>query len=177
MFSDTYDRRPYASGLALNLTAIRETAEQRVKEYDIRTQSISTPVGTLSGGNQQKVILAREVGREVSLLLASQPTRGLDVGSIEFVHKRIIEERDRGVAVILVSSELDEIYALSDRIAIMYEGRFTGFRPPDVPVEELGLLMAGIDGSATPEAPETEPAASEEPAAPETPEAPETEAK
>jgi ABC-type uncharacterized transport system ATPase subunit len=174
---DTYDRRPYASGLALNLTAIRETAEQRVKEYDIRTQSISTPVGTLSGGNQQKVILAREVGREVSLLLASQPTRGLDVGSIEFVHKRIIEERDRGVAVILVSSELDEIYALSDRIAIMYEGRFTGFRPPDVPVEELGLLMAGIDGSATPEAPETEPAASEEPAAPETPEAPETEAK
>ena len=150
---DTYDRRPFASGLALNLTAIRETAEKRVKEYDIRTQSITTPVGTLSGGNQQKVILAREVGREVSLLLASQPTRGLDVGSIEFVHKRIIEERDRGAAVILVSSELDEIYALSDRIAVMYEGRFTGFRPPDVPVEELGLLMAGIDGVGTPEAP------------------------
>ncbi len=164
---DTYDRRPYASGLALNLTAIRETAEQRVKEYDIRTQSIATPVGTLSGGNQQKVILAREVGRNVSLLLASQPTRGLDVGSIEFVHKRIIEERDRGAAVILVSSELDEIYALSDRIAIMYEGRFTGFRPPDVPVEELGLLMAGIDGASTPEAPE----ASGEPEAPEGPEA------
>jgi len=152
---DTYDRKPYASGLALNLTAIRETAEQRVKEYDIRTQSITTPVGTLSGGNQQKVILAREVGRNVSLLLASQPTRGLDVGSIEFVHKRIIEERDRGTAVILVSSELDEIYALSDRIAIMYEGRFTGFRPPDVPVEELGLLMAGIDGPGTPEVTET----------------------
>jgi simple sugar transport system ATP-binding protein len=150
---DTYDRRPFASGLALNLTAIRETAEKRVKEYDIRTQSITTPVGTLSGGNQQKVILAREVGREVSLLLASQPTRGLDVGSIEFVHKRIIQERDRGAAVILVSSELDEIYALSDRIAVMYEGRFTGFRPPDVPVEELGLLMAGIDGVGTPEAP------------------------
>ncbi len=143
---DTYDRKPYASGLALNLTAIRETAEERVKEYDIRTQSITTPVGTLSGGNQQKVILAREVGRKVTLLIASQPTRGLDVGSIEFVHKRIIEERDQGVAVLLVSSELDEIYALSDRIAIMYEGRFTGFRPPDVPVEELGLLMAGIDG-------------------------------
>ena len=147
---DTYDQHPNASGLALKLGAIRETAEERVKEYDIRTQSITTPVGTLSGGNQQKVILAREVGREVSLLLASQPTRGLDVGSIEFVHKRIIEERDRGAAVILVSSELDEIYALSDRIAIMYEGRFTGFRPPDVPVEELGLLMAGIDGTGTP---------------------------
>jgi simple sugar transport system ATP-binding protein len=147
---DTYDQRPFASGLALNPAAIRETAEQRVKEYDIRTQSIGTPVGTLSGGNQQKVILAREVGRDVSLLLASQPTRGLDVGSIEFVHKRIIEERDRGAAVILVSSELDEIYALSDRIAVMYEGRFTGFRPPDVPVEELGLLMAGIDGTGSP---------------------------
>jgi ABC-type uncharacterized transport system ATPase subunit len=182
---DTYDRKPYASGLALNLTAIRETAEQRVKEYDIRTQSIATPVGTLSGGNQQKVILAREVGRNVSLLLASQPTRGLDVGSIEFVHKRIIEERDRGAAVILVSSELDEIYALSDRIAIMYEGRFTGFRPPDVPVEELGLLMAGIDGSGTPEVAETagmrESAeaveAPEEPEEPEEPEGPEAEAK
>jgi general nucleoside transport system ATP-binding protein len=182
---DTYDRRPYASGFALNLTAIRETAEQRVKEYDIRTQSISTPVGTLSGGNQQKVILAREVGREVSLLLASQPTRGLDVGSIEFVHRRIIEERDRGAAVILVSSELDEIYALSDRIAIMYEGRFTGFRPPDVPVEELGLLMAGIDGPSTPEVAETAGMreateaveVAEAPGEPETPEAPETEAK
>jgi simple sugar transport system ATP-binding protein len=147
---DTYHQRPYANGFALNLGAIRETAEQRVKEYDIRTQSIGTPVGTLSGGNQQKVILAREVGREVSLLLASQPTRGLDVGSIEFVHRRIIEERDRGAAVILVSSELDEIYALSDRIAVMYEGRFTGFRPPDVPVEELGLLMAGSGGDTAP---------------------------
>ena len=91
------------------------------------------------------------MGRDVRLLLASQPTRGLDVGSIEFVHRRIIEERDKGVAVVLVSSELDEIYALSDRIAIMYEGTFTGFRPPDVPVEELGLLMAGIGGIGTPE--------------------------
>jgi simple sugar transport system ATP-binding protein len=158
---DTYDRPPYASGPALKLSAINETAQQRVEEFDIRTQSITTPVGTLSGGNQQKVILAREVGRDVSLLLASQPTRGLDVGSIEFVHRRIIEERDRGVAVILVSSELDEIYALSDRIAIMYEGRFTGFRPPDVPVEELGLLMAGVGGDqppGTPALPEADPA-------------------
>ena len=107
-------------------------------------------MGTLSGGNQQKVILAREVGREVRVLVASQPTRGLDVGSIEFVHRRIIEERDKGVAVLLVSSELDEIYALSDRIAVMYEGRITGFRPPDVPAEELGMLMAGAsDADAT----------------------------
>ncbi len=152
---DTYDRPPYASGVALKLGSIRETATERIAEFDIRTQSIDTPVGTLSGGNQQKVILAREVGRKVTLLMASQPTRGLDVGSIEFVHKRIIEERDQGVAVLLVSSELDEIYALADRIAVMYEGRFTGFRPPDVPVEELGLLMAGIDGPGTPEVAET----------------------
>ncbi len=143
---DTYNRPPFASGLALKLGEIRAVAEQRVSEFDIRTQLIDAPVGTLSGGNQQKVILAREVGREVGLLLASQPTRGLDVGSIEFVHRRIIEERDNGVAVVLVSSELDEIYALADQIAIMYEGRFTGFRPPDVPVEELGLLMAGVGG-------------------------------
>jgi len=177
---DTYDRPPYASGVALKLSAIRQTATERLSEFDIRAQSIDTPVGTLSGGNQQKVILAREVGREVKLLLASQPTRGLDVGSIEFVHRRIIEERDQGVAVILVSSELDEIYALSDRIAVMYEGRFTGFRPPDVPVEELGLLMAGIDGSATPEASEAPEVAEGAPEASEesdTPGAPETEAK
>ena len=140
---DVFDRPPYAAGVAMNLDAIRATAQARVPEFDIRTSSISTPVGTLSGGNQQKVILAREIGRDVKLLLASQPTRGLDVGSIEFVHRRIIEQRDRGVAVIIVSSELDEIYALADRIAVMYEGKITGFRPPTVSVGELGLLMAG----------------------------------
>jgi ABC-type uncharacterized transport system ATPase subunit len=140
---DVFDRPPYASGVAMNLDAIRATAQARVPEFDIRTSSISTSVGTLSGGNQQKVILAREIGRDVKLLLASQPTRGLDVGSIEFVHRRIIEQRDQGVAVIIVSSELDEIYALADRIAVMYEGRITGFRPPTVSVGELGLLMAG----------------------------------
>jgi ABC-type uncharacterized transport system ATPase subunit len=140
---DVFDRPPYASGIALDLDAIRATAVARVPEYDIRTSSITTPVGTLSGGNQQKVILAREMGRDLKLLLASQPTRGLDVGSIEFVHRRIVQQRDEGVAVIIVSSELDEIYALADRIAVMYEGKITGFRPPDVSVEELGLLMAG----------------------------------
>jgi ABC-type uncharacterized transport system ATPase subunit len=140
---DTYDRPPYAKGIAMDLPAIRESAKSLVAEFDVRTSSIDTPVGTLSGGNQQKVILAREVGRRVRLLLASQPTRGLDVGSIEFVHRRIVEERDQGVAVIIVSSELDEIYALADRIAVMYEGKITGFRPPTVPVAELGLLMAG----------------------------------
>jgi general nucleoside transport system ATP-binding protein len=147
---DTYDRPPMARGIAMNLPAIRENASKLITEFDVRTSSIDTSVGTLSGGNQQKVILAREVGRQVRLLLASQPTRGLDVGSIEFVHRRIVEERDQGIAVVIVSSELDEIYALSDRIAVMYEGKITGFRSPDVPVTELGLLMAGVsspDGS------------------------------
>jgi ABC-type uncharacterized transport system ATPase subunit len=141
---DTYDRPPNASGISMNLSAIRENAKTLVAEFDVRTSSIDTPVGTLSGGNQQKVILAREVGRKLRLLLASQPTRGLDVGSIEFVHRRIVEERDQGAAVIIISSELDEIYALADRIAVMYEGKFTGFRAPTVPVAELGLLMAGV---------------------------------
>jgi general nucleoside transport system ATP-binding protein len=146
---DLYDRPPMARGIAMNLQAVRSNATNLVSEFDVRTSSIDTPVGTLSGGNQQKVILAREVGRQVRLLLASQPTRGLDVGSIEFVHRRIVEERDNGVAVVIVSSELDEIYALADRIAVMYEGKITGFRSPDVPVAELGLLMAGggRDGS------------------------------
>jgi ABC-type uncharacterized transport system ATPase subunit len=140
---DVYDRPPYAKGISLNLDAVRETAVSRVEQFDVRTTSIATPTGTLSGGNQQKVILAREIGRDLVLLVASQPTRGLDVGSIEFVHRRIIEERDQGVAVLLISAELDEIYALADRIAVMYEGRITGIRPPTVPVAELGLLMSG----------------------------------
>ena len=140
---DMYDRAPYSSGINLNLPSIRENAAARIEEFDIRTGSAATAAGTLSGGNQQKVILAREVGREHKVLIASQPTRGLDVGSIEFVHQRIIQQRDRGVAVVIVSSELDEIYALADRIAVMYEGKITGFRDPDVPAAELGRLMAG----------------------------------
>jgi general nucleoside transport system ATP-binding protein len=149
---DTYDRPPNAHGIAMDLGKIREQGRELVQEFDVRTSSIDTPVGTLSGGNQQKVILAREVGRKVRLLIASQPTRGLDVGSIEFVHRRIVAERDQGTAVIIISSELDEIYALSDRIAVMYEGKITGFRPPTVPVAELGLLMAGGHGADPPDA-------------------------
>ena len=147
MVLDTYNQPPYAKGINLNLGAIASNAAERVQEFDVRTTSADTPVGTLSGGNQQKVILARELGREHKVLVASQPTRGLDVGSIEFVHKRIVAARDSGVAVLIVSSELDEIYALADRIGVMYEGRITGFRPPTVPVEELGLLMAGATDS------------------------------
>jgi simple sugar transport system ATP-binding protein len=140
---DVYNEPPYSSGMALDLDTIRQTAAERVADFDIRTTSTATHAGTLSGGNQQKVILAREIGRDVQLLVASQPTRGLDVGSIEFVHRRIVEQRDQGLGVLLISSELDEIYALSDRIAVMYEGKITAFRDPDVPAEELGMLMAG----------------------------------
>ncbi len=119
---DVYDQPPFASGIALNLDAIRESAVKRVEEYDVRTTSTTTPAGTLSGGNQQKVVVAREMSRDVKLMIVSQPTRGLDVGSIEFVHKRLVAQRDEGVAVLIVSSELDEIYALADRIAVMYRG-------------------------------------------------------
>lgn len=146
---DVYDRPPYASGIALNLTAIRDSAAGRIEEFDVRTTSVLTPAGTLSGGNQQKVVVAREMGRDVKLLLASQPTRGLDVGSIEFVHKRLVAQRDAGAAVLIVSSELDEIYALADRVAVMYEGRIVAFCPPTVPEHELGLLMAGGEAAGT----------------------------
>jgi ABC-type uncharacterized transport system ATPase subunit len=152
---DTYDRPEFSSGLNLRLPAIDANAAERIAEFDVRTGSAATPAGTLSGGNQQKVILARELGREHKVLIASQPTRGLDVGSIEFVHRRIVAQRDHGVAVVIVSSELDEIYALADRVAVMYEGKITGFRDPDVPAAELGRLMAGgTDDVTDPSGPE-----------------------
>ncbi len=140
---DVYDRPPYAAGIVMKPDAVRKAAAQLVEEYDVRTTSVRAPAGTLSGGNQQKVVVARELSRPNKLLLASQPTRGLDVGSIEFVHSEIVKQRDRGVAVVIVSSELDEIYALSDRIAVMYEGKIVGMCSPDIPEQELGLLMAG----------------------------------
>ena len=145
---DVYNRPPYASGITLHLDAITKSAEKRMAEYDIRATSIATPVGTLSGGNQQKVIVARELAREVRVLVANQPTRGLDVGSIEFVHQQIVAARDNGAAVLICSTELDEIYALADRIIVMYEGRIAGVRPPTVSIGELGLLMAGAGAAA-----------------------------
>jgi general nucleoside transport system ATP-binding protein len=145
---DVFDRPPYASGISMDLNAVRQAALTQVADYDVRTTSVQTHAGTLSGGNQQKVILAREMSRNNTILLASQPTRGLDVGSIEFVHKQIVAQRDNGVAVVIVSSELDEIYALSDRIAVMYEGKIVGFTSPDVTEAELGLMMAGASVTA-----------------------------
>ncbi len=143
MILDQYHQAPYSKGLALQRGAIRDAAEKYVEEFDVRTTSIDAMAGSLSGGNQQKVVLAREMSRPLKLLVASQPTRGLDVGSIEFVHKRIVAERDHGSAVLIVSSELDEVIALADRIAVMYHGRIVGIVPPDTDRDTLGLMMAG----------------------------------
>jgi simple sugar transport system ATP-binding protein len=116
-----------------------------VKQYDVRTPSIYANMSTLSGGNQQKAIVAREFSRKSHLLLAAQPTRGLDVGSIEFIHKQIVKMRDEGMAVLLVSTELDEIFSLSDRIAVMYAGKVIDtLSIHDATRENVGLLMAGI---------------------------------
>ncbi len=127
----------------LKLVAIRDWARRLVKEFDIRTPSIDVAARNLSGGNQQKVIVAREMGSKPKVLLAAQPTRGVDIGAIEFIHRRIVQERDEGTAVLLVSAELDEVRSLSDRIAVMYEGRIVSIEPPDAPEERLGLLMTG----------------------------------
>ena len=129
--------------IVLKLVAIREWARRLVKEFDVRTPSIDVAVRNLSGGNQQKVIVAREIGSEPKVLLAAQPTRGVDIGAIEFIHRRIVQERDGGTAVLLVSAELDEVRSLSDRIAVMYEGRIVSIESPDTPEERLGLLMTG----------------------------------
>ena len=141
---DTYDLAPNAKGLLMSPSTIKSQAEKRIAEFDIRTQSAKDSASSLSGGNKQKVVLARELSRPVKLVVASQPTRGLDVGSIEFVHERIIAERDAGRAVLLFSTELDEVSALADRIAVMYRGEFIAIVPATTSREDLGLLMAGV---------------------------------
>jgi len=141
---NTYYQPPFAIGPQIQFDTVYEYAGRVSKEFDVRTPSIALPVHNLSGGNQQKVIVAREFSRPIKLLIAAQPTRGLDVGSIEYIHRRLIDKRDEGVAVLLVSVELDEIMALSDRIAVMYEGQIVGTMDTgEVTREELGLLMAG----------------------------------
>jgi general nucleoside transport system ATP-binding protein len=129
--------------IVLRLVAIRDWARRLVKEYDVRTPSIDVAARNLSGGNQQKVIVAREMASKPKVLLASQPTRGVDIGAIEFIHRRIVQQRDEGTAVLLISAELDEVRSLSDRIAVMYEGRIVSIEGPDTPEERLGLLMTG----------------------------------
>lgn len=128
----------------LQMARIHDNAETKVEEFDIRTPSVDLPVSSLSGGNQQKVVLARELSRDLSVLLASQPTRGVDVGAIEFLHQRIVAARDAGTAVLIVSTELDEIEALADRIAVMYRGKIVGIVEAGTPRDVLGLMMAGV---------------------------------
>jgi general nucleoside transport system ATP-binding protein len=140
---DLYDGPPFARRGVLDLGAIAQNAEHRVGEFDIRPTDPAAAAGTLSGGNQQKVVLARELSRPLRLLIVAQPTRGLDVGSMEFVHRRIVRERDNGAAVVLVSTELDEVLGLADRIAVMFHGRIAGEVPAGTPAEKIGLLMAG----------------------------------
>ncbi|KAA9394660.1 ABC transporter ATP-binding protein [Kocuria coralli] len=140
---DLYKDPRFRSGLSLRKRAIAANAEERIAEFDIRTGSANAHAATLSGGNQQKIVIARELSRPLKLFLASQPTRGVDVGSVEFIHERIVAERDSGVPVIIVSTELDEVYALADRIAVFFHGRLMGIVGPDTPREILGQMMAG----------------------------------
>jgi len=141
----TYQHEPFAHGIRVDAEAISQNAQRLVKEFDVRTPSTLTLASSLSGGNQQKVVVAREFSRPIKLLIAAQPTRGLDVGSIEFIHNGIIRQRDEGVAVLVVSAELDEILALSDRIAVMFKGQIIAIVPAaEATRESLGLLMAGI---------------------------------
>jgi len=155
----TYYKQPFARGFVVDQEKVLDNAEALVKEFDIRTPNIATSAGSLSGGNQQKVIIARELSRPIKFLVASQPTRGLDVGSIEFIHNRILDKRTDGCAVLLVSPELDEVMELSDRIAVMYRGRIAAIIPADqVTKEQVGLLMAGVSyEQAIQQAPAAEP--------------------
>ena len=140
---NTYYRQPFARRLIRQQRAIEEQAAELMRRFDVRASSPRQPVQTLSGGNQQKVIIARELTGGVKVLLVAQPTRGLDVGSIEFIHRRIVEMRDEGTAVLLVSAELDEIFTLSDRIGVLYRGELVGqFDRQDATRDRVGLLMA-----------------------------------
>ncbi|MGZ4339346.1 MAG: ABC transporter ATP-binding protein [Gaiellaceae bacterium] len=138
-----YRHAPNSRRGFLNLAIMVERARRLLREFDVRGGLPSTPAGALSGGNQQKVVLAREIDGDPKVLIAAQPTRGLDVGAIEFVHRRLIEQRDSGRAILLVSLELEEILSLSDRILVIYEGRIVGEFPPTATEEELGFAMTG----------------------------------
>ncbi len=141
---EDYDRSPFARWIVRNLRAVTDYASRLIKQFDIRASSPEAPAGSLSGGNQQKVVVARELGTEPMVLIACQPTRGIDVGSIEFIHQQIVAQRDKGLAVLLVSSELDEVLSLSDRIAVIYRGRIVAIIDgADADRDWIGLLMAG----------------------------------
>jgi simple sugar transport system ATP-binding protein len=144
MALQTYYKEPISKNGVLNYNVMNEHARELIEEFDVRTFNEIVPAKALSGGNQQKAIIAREVDRNPELLIVSQPTRGLDVGAIEYIHKRLVEQRTHGKAVLLVSFELDEIMNVSDRIAVIHDGHITGVvKPEETNTNELGLLMTG----------------------------------
>ena len=140
---EMHNQPPLSNNTLLNFGKIQEHAAQLVRDYDVKTPTLDTPIKSLSGGNIQKLIMAREVERRPKLLIAAQPTRVVDIGASEYIHKRLIEQRNTGMAILLISEDLDEIMQLSDRIAVMYEGEIVGIVEPRTPVDELGLMMAG----------------------------------
>jgi simple sugar transport system ATP-binding protein len=141
---DSYYDEPYSRGIVMDWDEAKRHAEELIQQYDIRTPSAQISASSLSGGNQQKLIVAREFARDTKLIVASQPTRGIDVGSIEYIHQRIVEERDEGAAVLIVSSELDEVMALADRILVMYRGKIVAeVAGSEATAADLGLYMAG----------------------------------
>jgi simple sugar transport system ATP-binding protein len=146
MVLNDYYQKPYATGIIMHQEVINAHGAKLIKEYDVRTPSVMTSAGSLSGGNKQKVIVAREFSRPTKLLIAAQPTRGIDVGSIEFIHTQIVEQRDAGAAVLLISAELDEVLSLADRVAVMFDGRIVKILPiAEATRERVGLLMAGSE--------------------------------
>ncbi|MCX8024927.1 MAG: ATP-binding cassette domain-containing protein, partial [Thermanaerothrix sp.] len=142
---EDHHKPPFSRNIFLNFNAIREISGRLVGEYNVKTPSVDTPVKNLSGGNIQKLILARELSRRPKVLIASQPTRGVDIGATEYIHQRLLEQRQAGTAILLISEDLDEIRALSDRIAVIYEGEIVGIVDgPSATAEQLGLMMAGV---------------------------------
>jgi simple sugar transport system ATP-binding protein len=140
-----HDQTPYARGIFLNRNAINSRSAELVEAYNCKTPSLETPVKNLSGGNIQKIILAREISRRPQVIIAAQPTRGLDIGATEYVHARLLEQREAGMATLLISEDLDEILALADRIIVIYEGQVMGeVARADATAEKLGLMMAGV---------------------------------
>jgi general nucleoside transport system ATP-binding protein len=144
MVLETYYRKPFSQNGLMKHSEVYTFAERLIRKFDVRTPSVHTPARALSGGNQQKAIISREIDRDPDLLIAAQPTRGVDVGAIEFIHERLVEQRDKGTAVLLVSFELEEVMQVSDRIAVIYEGQIVAVvDPKQTSEQELGLLMAG----------------------------------
>ena len=143
-----HGREPYArGGIFLKFQVIARTCWEAIRRYEIKTPGTEVQIKNLSGGNIQKLILARELSRQPKVLIAAQPTRGVDIGATEYIHLRLLEERSKGTAILLISEDLDEILALSDRIAVMYEGKIVGVVPREaVNIEQLGAMMAGASG-------------------------------